>query len=343
MDMKKLICLLLLALLPVLSRAREELLPESPQEKLHASSETALSIKLWDKGGQGREKVTLTAYLPEKASAAATAVIVCPGGSYFWLDKENEGHNVARWLQGCGIAAFVLEYRVAGKFNYPFGTRLLYGGNRFPRMLQDVQMAILHLRENASAYGINPGRIGVMGFSAGGHLAMLSAERCNWEYLRQAGVRTGAKTDVHPAYGTWPYVQPADDDSASVPSLRPDFVAPIYPVVTMSDRRYVHKRSHRALLGEWKMLDRALRDSLSLERHVPVGCPPVFLLNCTDDPVVDWHNSVLLDSALTRRQIPHLYIRYPVGGHGFGCGEIRDGDRVYDWKPSFLEWLGTAF
>lgn len=335
MDMRKQICILLLALLPAFCHAQEPV------------------VKLWDKGGQGRGKVTLTAYLPAKAdvpatpvdptaaatatpsptATPATAVIVCPGGSYFWLDRQKEGHDVARWLQGSGIAAFVLEYRTAGKFNYPFGTRLLYGGNRFPRMLQDVQMAILHLRENAAVYGITPARIGVMGFSAGGHLAMLSAERCSWEYLRQAGVRTGIKTDVQPGAG----------DSTSAPSLRPDFIASIYPVVTMADRKIVHKRSHRALLGEWKMLDRALRDSLSLERHVPDACPPVFLLNCADDPVVDPRNSELLDSALTRRQVPHLYIRYPVGGHGFGCGEIRDGDRVYDWKPAFLEWLGTAF
>lgn len=270
-------------------------------------------VKIWDKHQRGRNQVTLTAFLPESNKLDAS-VIICPGGSYFWLDKKVEGVEVAEWLSGHGIAAFLLEYRVGGKVNFLCGTRLLYGGNHFPHMLQDVQQAIHYLRENADSYMINPSHIGVMGFSAGGHLSMLSAELSDPEYLLKCG------TDVK-------Y------------SLKPNFVVPIYPVVTFIDRNYRHNRSKRGLLGEYCMHNRTLLTKLSLELNVPDDCCPVFIVNAKDDKVVDYHNSVLLDSALVSKGIPHKYIQYPVGGHGFGCRSIVRGEDVYDWKSDFLSWL----
>lgn len=285
-------------------------------------------VHIWGKDAKRGRNVVMTAYLPENQADGITeqgktlanptpAVIVCPGGSYFWLDKKTEGHEVAQWLCSRGIAAFVLEYRVGGKFNYPFFTRLLYRGNRFPDMLCDIHRTIQLIRENHKEYNVNPGQLGVMGFSAGGHLSMMSAEYSGSEYLKELGYD--------------PQV-----------SLKPDFVVPVYPVVTMTDKRYVHRRSRRGLMGEGHVADKALRDKLSLEKNVPQDCCPVFLLNCTDDNVVEYHNSVLLDSALTAKGIPHLYTQFPAGGHGFGCREIRRGDQVYDWKPIFLEWLPTV-
>ena len=271
------------------------------------------AIKIWDKHGKGRNSAVITAY-PSDADTAATAVIVCPGGSYFWLDKKNEGHDVAKWLNSKGLAAFVLEYRVAGKINFPCPLRFLYDGNRFPRMLEDIQRAISLVRSAAEEYGVNPSRVGVMGFSAGGHLAMLSAEFNSDEYLLSEGY------------------------SVNVP-LRPDFVVPIYPVVTMSDKRYVHKRSRRGLLGDTQMYNEALRDSLSLEKHIPDDCCPVFLVNSIDDKVVDYHNSVILDQALSEKGIPHEYYQFPSGGHGFGIKEIEYEGEIFDWKPLFLKWL----
>lgn len=156
-------------------------------------------MHIWGKDAKRGKKVVMTAYLPadqtDNAEASGNgiwakpspAVIVCPGGSYFWHDKQTEGHEVAQWLCSRGIAAFVLEYRVGGKFNYPFFTRLLYRGNRFPDMLCDVHRAIQIIRENHKEYNVNPSQLGVMGFSAGGHLSMMSAEYSGSEYLKELG------------------------------------------------------------------------------------------------------------------------------------------------------------
>lgn len=115
---------------------------------------------------------------------------------------------------------------------------------------------------------------------------------------------------------------------------RPWFVVPVYPVVTMTEA-CVHRRSRRALLGD----SRQLRDLLSLERHVPADCPPVFLVNCKDDPVVDCRNSELLDSALTRQQVPHRYIQYRTGGHGFGASDHKGTAECRQWKEEFMAWF----
>lgn len=242
-------------------------------------------------------KATLEAFLPEGADSG-TAVIVCPGGSYFWLDDRTEGVDVAQWLARNGIFAYLLRYRVSGWFafvhHFPYQT--------FPGSLKDLQSAMREVRAQ------HPGlvRLGLMGFSAGGHLVMSAAE----------------------FYG---------DEG----ELRPDFVAPVYPVVTFSDERYVHKRSRRALLGDKGARDRTRCDALSLERHVRVDGPPVFLLNCEDDPVVDWHNSALLDSALSASRIPHLYTRYRTGGHGFGAAAAKQNAQTRGWQNLFMDWLNT--
>lgn len=256
----------------------------------------------------------LTAFYPENVAVDSTgkavpvpAIVVCPGGSYFWLDEQTEGADVGKWLAGEGIAAFVLRYRVAGVFRFISGI----GAHRHPDMIEDLQKAIHHLRANAEELGVDPTKIGAMGFSAGGHLVMSSAEFFETDF----------------------------NNFADGVSLRPDFVAPIYPVVSMS-AECTHTRSRRALLGDARVYNKALRDSLSLENHVPADCPPVFLLNCVDDPIVEYHNSVLLDSALTARNIPHLYTQYREGGHGFGATKEKQGAETSRWQPLFLEWLG---
>ena len=119
---------------------------------------------------------------------------------------------------------------------------------------------------------------------------------------------------------------------------RPAFAAPIYPVVTMNEP-YVHERSRRALLGDRICKNKVMQDSLSLEKHVPDNCPPIFLVNCVDDPIVDYQNSILLDSALTAKHIEHEYIQYQTGGHGFGASETRGSEESRQWKYEFLKWL----
>ena len=127
----------------------------------------------------------------------------------------------------------------------------------------------------------------------------------------------------------------AAEQLAGTPSS-PMFVAPMYPVVSMT-HPCTHKRSRRGLLGETS--SQALKDSLSLENHVPANCPPVFLMNCNDDPVVHYHNAELLDSALTVHHVPHHYEHYQTGGHGFGATAEKTTAEAIRWKERFLAWL----
>ena len=131
-------------------------------------------LKIWKGTPERAASVTLTPYIPQGARPDCPAVIVCPGGSYHWLDIRTEGDGVARWLNSKGIAAFVLRYRVAGVWAFVTHYRLLVRGRRQPDMLRDVQRSVQLVREGASTWGINPNEVGVMGFSAGGHLAVAS-------------------------------------------------------------------------------------------------------------------------------------------------------------------------
>jgi len=271
------------------------------------------SIPLWEgyKVNHGKQ-VTLMPYLAEN-NTTGLAIIVCPGGSYFWLDEETEGDGVAQWLQSNGISAFVLRYRAAGFGAFFWHHRVIFRGKQYPDMITDAQRALQWVREHAKEYHINPDKVGMMGFSAGGHLVMSAACFKETNYL----IANGIDTEV---------------------SLEPTFVAPIYPVVTMHEP-YVHKRSRRALLSEQRHHNPIMIDSLSLERHIPDDCPPVFLMNCVDDPVVEYHNSVLLDSALTANKVNHRYIQYQTGGHGFGASEEKGTAECRQWKQEFLNWI----
>lgn len=253
-------------------------------------------------GGMAKKLKVIPYLAPGKNNVA---VIVCPGGSYFWLDMDAEGAAVGKWLQANGITAFVLRYRTAGFWAFFTRYRYFFRGNRYPDALDDLHETLEEVRSHAETYGIDASKVGSMGFSAGGHLVMSAGE----------------------------FLEERD---------RPAFIAPIYPVVTMTEK-CVHKRSRRALLGEWGKNRRSLRDSLSLERHVPDDCPPVFLVNCKDDPIVKYHNSELLDSALNAHHIPHRYIQYQTGGHGFGAADHKGTTECRQWKQEFLSWLKNLF
>lgn len=265
---------------------------------LQCTARAFAQFNIWE-GTALRQHVECTPFLAPGHDNMA--VIVCPGGSYFWHDMETEGFEVARWLQRNGVSAFVLKYRTAQFPAYFTHYRLIFRGIRYPDAQDDLLQTIRYVKAHAADYGIDTRRIGVMGFSAGGHLVMSGAEHF-------------AEAD------------------------RPAFVAPIYPVVTMVEK-CVHKRSRRALMGDSRVHNKALRDSLSLERHVPQDCPPVFLVNCHDDPIVHYHNAELLDSALTAKGITHQYIQYPTGGHGFGASETKGSAECRQWKNEFLAWV----
>ena len=270
-------------------------------------------VKIWEGLDISHGKrVKLTTYLADD-NPTGRAVIVCPGGSYYWLDKKNEGDTVAMWLQSQGITAFVLEYRAAGIGAFIYKHRCIFRGRQYPDMITDAQRALQWVRTHSEEYNINPDKVGVLGFSAGGHLALSTAFYSEHDYLKDVGI---------------------DNET----NLRPTFVGAIYPVVTMV-KPYVHKRSRRGLLSEKHHHDPVLCDSLSLERHVPNDCPPVFLANCVDDPVVDYRNSIVLDSALTAANVNHRYIQFQTGGHSFGASEKKGTAECREWKTEFLKWL----
>lgn len=271
-------------------------------------------FNIWENTPVGAD-VRLTPFLA--GGEDNPAVIVCPGGSYFWLDRKTEGYGVAEWLNSQGISAFVLEYRVAGVPAFITHHRLVARGNRYPDMLLDVQRSIQLVREKSETYHIDPEKLGVMGFSAGGHLSVMSGIFFDNGLLREAGTDNGLST-------------------------RPDFIAPIYPVVSFVDRS-THKRSRRGLLGEGKAISAEMKDSLSLERHVRPDMPPVFLMNCKDDPIVDFRNSELLDSALSAKGVNHSYIRYSTGGHGFGANPEKTSQEAIGWKKEFINWFRNIF
>lgn len=274
------------------------------------------TVRLWDgyKVPYGNE-VTMYVIRPEKPNGLSA--VVFPGGSYHWLDQEGEGIDVGNWLAGHGITAFVVMYRTAGVPEFIWHARLIFRGKRHPDMISDAQMAMLWARNHAGEYGIDPDRVGTMGFSAGGHLAMSTACFSDTCFLEAEGIRTEKK-------------------------LRPAFVVPVYPVVTMN-KPYVHVRSRRGLLGDSWLGHKEMRDSLSLEQHIPENCPPVFIINCKDDPVVDYHNSMLLDSALTCKGVEHRYIQYETGKHGFGVSDYYGSPECREWKNEFLKWLQDLY
>ena len=207
----------------------------------------------------------LTVFLPAEAQATGQAVVVCPGGGYSILSMKNEGYDVAQWLNERGIAAVVLKYRMPN------------GHHAIP--LFDVQTAIRTTRAHAAEWGIDPTQVGVMGFSAGGHLASTAATHL-----------TGV------------------DD-------RPDFAVLIYPVITMQEK-FTHKGSRRNLIGgnTNAELVRLYSNELQVTEHTP----PTFLALSDDDKGVNPRNSTAFYDALHAQGIPAELHIYPTGGHGWG-------------------------
>ena len=242
------------------------------------------------------KKVGMIAFIAEN-NTDGLAVIICPGGSYRYLAIKDEGIKVAEWLQKNDITSFVLRYRTNNR------------NNRHPAMIQDLQRAIQLVKENHETYQIDPCKVGVMGFSAGGHLAGTAATYYQTNFMEELGIES--KT-----------------------SLRPAFVAMIYPVVSMTDS-LAHKRSRRNLLG--KRYSPELQHMMSLEQNVHEGMSPVFMLHCKKDKTVDYRNALYYNDALIRKGIPCAFTLYDDCGHGFGINP--DSRNAPSWIDNFLPWL----
>lgn len=259
---------------------------------------------LWKGVSSMRNETDSILYVPEKSVIQKTdykkmAVVICPGGSYHHLGLPHEGFATARWFLSQNAVPFVLRYRVAAN------------GNHHPAMLEDFQMSIKYIRENAEFFGIDPEKVGAIGFSAGGHLVTMGAVMGNDSQLEKLGVECNV-------------------------SVSPDFVMPIYPVVSMMDP-IAHKKSRKSLLGKsWN--DEKMREKFSMELNIPLNMVPIYILACKDDPVVMFENSVRLEKSLSEKNIPHRFAVHEKGGHGFG---MKDGWFMKEthWNENLREWL----
>lgn len=245
----------------------------------------------------GTARPTLTIYRPAKPNGQA--IVICPGGGYRGVSIVKEGHRVAQHLTEAGITAFVLKYRT------PQDTTNI---DKSLAPLQDAQQALRYVRQQAAGYGIDPRRVGIMGFSAGGHLAATAATY---------------------------YQRPADANQTDTTSLRPDFVALIYPVISFADE-LAHVGSRTNLLGAEPRPGDVVR--FSADQQVNSATPPAFLVHAADDQSVPVGNSLAFYAACVAAGVPaemHLYAR---GGHGFGLDNPTTPDR---WLERLLNWLTT--
>jgi acetyl esterase/lipase len=260
------------------------------------------TVLLWPNGAPGasgdedRDKPSLTIFLPTKNQANSTGVIVCPGGSYTALASNHEGRQVANWLNSLGIAAFVLKYRLGPRYHHPVE-------------LGDAQRAIRLVRAHAAEYGIAPDRLGVMGFSAGGHLAATMGTHFD----------DGSATDSDPIQRS---------------GSRPDFLVLGYPVISFTTP-YTHQGSLHNLLGDNP--DPKLMQSLSNELQVTARTPPTFLFHTTEDKTVPVENSVLFYLALKKAGVAAEMHIFEHGPHGVGLA-LQD-PTLGMWPELLANWL----
>lgn len=245
---------------------------------------------LWPNGAPGAvgdedaDKPALTPWLVKNGSGLA--VVVCPGGGYGGLAVDHEGRQIAQWLNSQGIAAFVLKYRLGPRY-------------RHPAPLQDLRQAIRIVRRRAQEWSVDPARLGVWGFSAGGHLASTSVTHLE------------------------------------APGTRPDFAILAYPVITFTNEEFVHKGSRRNLLGDSP--DPKLVEDLSTELRVTRETPPIFLFHTSEDKGVPPENSILFYMACRKAGVPVEMHIYEKGPHGVGLAPTDLA--LSSWPARLADWL----
>jgi len=239
---------------------------------------------------------TLSVFLPKESKPNQTAVLIFPGGGYQHLAIDKEGTKVAEWLNNLGIVAFVVKYRLPSH-------KIMKNKTIGP--LQDAQEAMRYVRQNAAKYNIDANKIGIIGFSAGGHLASTLATH---------------------------YDDKVYETSSKI-SARPDFSLLIYPVISMVEH-VTHKGSQTSLIGDHASQD--VLDYFSNEKRVTAQTPPTFLVHASDDQTVIPENSINFYLALKNNGVSAELHIYEKGGHGFGLG-VKDTSKF--WTRDCEEWL----
>lgn len=264
--------------------------------------DTPRTERLWNgpapgaKGDAPEDIPELTFYLPARQQATGAAIVICPGGGYRALAIDHEGHQVARYLTARGIAAVILKYRLGPRYHHP-------------APLQDALRAVRVVRSRATELGVRPDRIGIMGFSAGGHLASSAATLFDHRDGRVA-------------------------DGLESVSSRPDFAVLGYPVIVFGGD-VTHRGSQTHLLGEDAPADLVAR--LSTDRQVSAATPPTFLFHTSEDRAVPPQNSVAFYLALKQAGVPAELHIYEKGPHGVG---LAPHDReLSTWPERLLGWM----
>ena len=242
---------------------------------------------------------TLIPFIPENGTANGTAVIICPGGGYSGLAMRGEGFPAAKEFNKIGVTAFILKYRLPND-------DIMNDKNIGP--LQDAQAAMALVRSRAAEWGLNPNRIGIMGFSAGGHLASTEGTHFN---------------------------TPVIDNKSNV-SLRPDFMILIYPVITFGE--LTHGGSKRNLIGTTPTQDKV--DLYSNEKQVTANTPITFIIHAQDDTTVPVQNTLMFYDALVKNKVPSEMHIYPAGGHGFGINNRKSKENWFDWCKGWMDTNG---
>jgi acetyl esterase/lipase len=274
---------------------------QSPEHKLNFTAEPQ-TFPLWEQGAPGalgtadEDKPTITVYPPLDPTRSATAILIAPGGSYMMLASNHEGRQFANLFNGMGITAFVLKYRLGPKYHHPIE-------------LGDAQRALRWVRAHAQQYGYQPDRIGLMGFSAGGHLASTAATHFD-----------SGKSDAA--------------DPIDRVGCRPDFLILAYPVITMLPP-YSHEGSVENLLG--KNPGTEARKQMSNELNVTAQTPPTFLFSTSTDTVVPSENTVNFYLALRKAGVPTEMHVFERGPHGVGL-DLEDPVLAI-WPTLLTNWL----
>lgn len=267
-----------------------------------AADDTKATL-LWPDGAPGavgtdpEDKPLLWEYPAADSHRNGTAVVICPGGGYGILAVDHEGTQIARWFNSIGVTAFVLKYRLAPRYHHP-------------TMMNDAQRAIQFVRAHAADYQIDPHRVGVMGFSAGGHLASTAATH-------------------------FAAAQPDSPDPVARVSSRPDFAVLGYPVISMTES-FGHGGSKKNLLGDQEG-DAALAELLSNDKQVTPETPPTFIFHTLDDTGVPVENALAFYTALRKHKVPSEIHIYEIGPHGVGLAPGHPS--LFTWKDRLGDWL----
>lgn len=299
-SMKTILSAFILTIAITTAYSQEKSIPLYPKGVPNSKPTPAAYIENSDKNSWITKvsQPTLTPYLPAKGTANGTAIVVCPGGGYSGLASAHEGAAVAQEFNKIGVTAFLLKYRLPSD-------DIMKDKSIGP--LQDAQSAILIVREHAAEWGIDPNKIGIIGFSAGGHLVSTAGTHFDKPVIENKGV-----------------------------SVRPDFMMLIYPVISFGEQAHVGSREN--LIGKTPSAEQV--ELYSNEKQITANTPPTFLVHAEDDKTVPVQNSLMFYDALLKNHVKAEMHLFQEGGHGFGLNNSKNKGKWFDWATAWLDENG---